>query len=156
MRKLLIMSSCLLLTGLFSCADKSEKKGAEADTTGSTTHFTDTTKVPSLDASIAKNMIRYYKSDSVSGNRAKLFRGGMNISKLTSILQGATSFNIYAAAYPANYPDSGKRNMPTYVLQVKRSNTSGTESSTYYYSIDSDQFCPPPPICYEAIESADY
>jgi hypothetical protein len=156
MKKLLFISGCLLMAGLVSCDnDKAEKDGGESDTVATTTQITDTTKVPTLDASVARNMIRYFKSDTVNANRSKLFRGGMNMSKLTSILQGATSFNIFAAAYPANYPDSLKRNMPTFVLQVKRSGTS-TESSTFYYAIDTDQFCPPPPMCYEAIESADY
>jgi hypothetical protein len=152
MKKLLMITGCLLIAGLYSCDDdKAEKK--DADTGVIATERTDSASVAPISSAEAREMIRYFKSDTMNANRAKLFRGGIDVSKLTSILKNATRFYIFAAAYPGNFADSVKRNMPTFVVQVFRSSTSA-ESEILYYAVERETFCPPPPICYSQIESA--
>lgn len=147
MKKLLIVSGFLFLGAVYSCGEKKEAKGTVSSPDSPSVSTTVTgDSVTKLDATIAKNMIKHFKSDQVTANRAKLFKGSVNVSKLTSLLNGAASFNIFSAAYLDSNPDSLKKNMPTYILQVKSSGTS-TEATYSYYVVDEEVLCPPPPDC---------
>ena len=154
MKKLLILSAVTCLAALFGCDDDNAgKKENNGDTLSSAAaQVIDTATVPVLDATMAKNMIKHYKSPQVDGNRAKMFRGGLDVNRLASIIKGANSFNIYAAAYLDSDPDPAKKNMPTYVIQVKKAGASA-EAQTLYYSLDSETLCPPPPDCNTVLQS---
>ncbi len=150
MKKLLVITGLLSLFIAFGCKDRDSDQdapgtGSQAVTPG------DSTGVMALTSSVAKEMIKHFKSAQVAGNREKLFKGGVKISRLDSILNGATGFNIFSAAYPADFSDSLKRNMPTFILQVMKT-SAGAEATTLYYAVDSDKLCPPPPDCNTAVE----
>jgi hypothetical protein len=154
MKKLLFIAMCVT-AAFYGCDDDKKDTPAAAGSGSSMSKFMgDSFSVKSLSGSVAKDMIKHYKSDSVAPNRGKLFRGGVDVSRLDSIISGASRFYIFAAAYLGNYPDSSKRNMPTFVLQVMRAG-SGAEETTLYYAVDSDKLCPPPPDCNTVIESSE-
>lgn len=152
MKKLLIIAGFASAAVFYSCDDKTPETPA-ATASGSPS---DSVIVSALSSSTAKAMIQHFKSSQAAPYRDKLFRGGMKIPNLDSILSGATKFNIFAAAYTNTYSDSSKRNRPTFILQVTRSSSDpSAEATVSYYIVDDETLCPPPPDCNTVLESSE-